>query len=129
MAVFDRLPPRVPVSVDESVQRLTRGALDAPGRRNSRFVTASGTVALEDDDVYGDSTSGAVALTLPLAGLVTDREFRFVRWKGGSAVTVTCTGTDALATGGTSVTLSAIGDVARLKAVVLPSGVAAWMPL
>lgn len=127
MAVFDRQPPRVAVSPGATLNRLTRASLDSPTRRNSRFLDATALIQLEDDDVYGDSTDGAMTLTLPKSGLVTNRTLTVMRWAGANTITVECAAGDTLALGGTSLTLTSIGAVAILKAVEMPAGGTAWM--
>lgn len=124
---FDRRPTRVQLSTTESVQRLVRNALDAPGTRNTRFVDATGAVQLEDDDVFGDTTNGTLTLTLPPVGRASDRTFICGRWKGANTLTVSFDGTDTMADGSTTVSLTSVGQVTRLKAVKLPAGGSAWL--
>lgn len=129
MATFDRRPARAGAGLAASVQRLTRDALDAPARRNTRWVTADVALALEDDDLFVDTTAGAVVVTLPRPGLATDRTVLVQRWAGGNTATVACAPGDTLALGGTTVVLSAVGTGVHLKSVTLADGTAAWMQL
>ena len=125
MATFDRQPPRVGLPLTESVRRLTRSALDAPERRNYRFMAAAGAVDVADDKVYCDGTS-PYTITLPSAGLMTGRLLCLKRWTGASTVTVNPAAGQDFDDGTTSLSLTSSVAV-WLQAVQRPDESLGWM--
>jgi len=125
MATFDRQPARVGTTMVESVRRLTRSALDAPERRNYRWLSAAATIDLADDNVYLDGTS-PYTVTMPSAGVVTGRLFCLKRWKGASTITVAASGSQTFDDG--TATLSITSSTAVwLQAVQRPDESLGWM--
>jgi len=125
MATFDRQPARVGTTMVESVRRLTRSALDAPERRNYRFISAATTLDVSDDNVFCDGTS-PYTVTLPSAGVMTGRLVCLKRWTGASTITVEGSGGQTFDDGDVSLSITSDAPV-WLQAVQRPDESLGWM--
>ena len=76
------------------------------------------TLTLNQNIIVGDTTAGAIALTLPEAADSLGKQYTiFLETDGGSNITVTCAGSDTLDGSNTIGTLADAEDYIQLVAV------------